>query len=116
MPVRRPVYIETSVWSAVIDRRIQGRQELTRRFLRAVSRRRRLLVSDLALAEIEEHPRPDLRKGINRYIRKARPKVLGPSMAVARATEVLMEMGAWGTRVVADVTQLGYALVALPSS
>lgn len=96
MPVRRPIYIETSVWSAVIDRRIPGRQESTRRFLRLFGRRRRLLVSDLALAELEVHPRLEIRKGIGRYLLKMRPKVLGPSAAVKRATETLLNLGGWG--------------------
>ncbi len=112
MPVRKPLYIETSVWSAVIDRRIRGRQHLTRRFLRAAGRRRRLLVSDLALAELNAHPRLEIRKGIGRYLRRMRPRVLGPSLAVKRATETLMSLGGWGSRVIADVAQLCYALVA----
>jgi hypothetical protein len=76
-----------------------------------IGRRRSLMVSDLALAELGEHPRKDIRKGIVRYLRRMRPKVLGPSAAVRGATEELLERGGWGKKVIADVTQLGYALI-----
>jgi hypothetical protein len=111
MAPKGPIYIETSVWSAVVDPRIRGRQKLTRRFLRTVGRHRRLLVSDLALEEIRNHPRAELRTSIFRFLRKLRPKVLGPTGEIRRTTEELLRLGGWGPKLVADVTQLGYALI-----
>ena len=111
MASRPSLYIETSAWSAVVDPRIPGRQKITRTFFKKIKRRYRLQVSDLALEEIREHPRPDLRRRILRYLWRRRPKVLGPNARVREATRELMSMGRWGPRVLVDVTQVGYALV-----
>lgn len=111
MPGESPVYIEISGWSAVLDPRIPGGQQMTRQFLRAVARRRRLLVSDQAVAELRAHPLVGIRRAIHRFLRRLRPKVLGPTGVIRQVTEDLMLQGGWSLKAVADVTQVAYAVV-----
>ena len=112
MASRPTLYVETSAWSALVDPRNPGRQRVTRTFLRIVAKRYRFLVSDLALRELRVHPKADVRRKIQRQLRRRRPKVLGPNARVRRATDELMALGGWSARALADVTQMGYAPVA----
>jgi hypothetical protein len=111
MKRRYRIYLETSFWDRLGDRENLEMRRMTYRFLNRACRGHHILVSPVACHEIEETPDPQERTIIQRQLQAARAEVVGENARARRIARQLLEAGAFGERMLADLLHVSYAIL-----
>lgn len=108
IPLR--LYVETSVWSRVVDRRDPVRRRATRKFVAWAIPRHFLFSSRLVLFELEHTQDPEMRRQVVRRYRDVRKRDIPTLSAVRDAAWELVRRGCVTENHLADAFHLGYAI------
>ncbi len=103
------LYLESSFWMRLEDKRDHLRRTLSYDFLNSSSYRHEILLSGLVLDEIAEGPAGERRK-LRRQIERVRARVLPGAAWAGRFAEELMSLGPFGQSRVDDLKHVGYAV------
>lgn len=111
MKHRYLLYLETSFWKRLGDPVNPQPRRTSCRFLNQSCRHHDILISPLVLEELDLTPDPDERRQIDRRLRNAyRIMVSDKRRAAAIAAQLALE-GGFGSKMVADLTHVGYAVL-----
>lgn len=106
------LYLEASYWDGLGDPAHPKARSVSYRFFQAILDRHEIWISPLVLAEVDATPEPAERRVIRRRIRRAHPELVsGRGRAESIANE-LREEWAFSTSVLADLTHVGYSILA----
>jgi predicted nucleic acid-binding protein len=104
-------YVETSVWSRVVDRADPIRRRATRAFLEWARPRHFLLTSRVVLVELRETRDRALRHQTVRKFQEVRARNVSWTLSVDQIAWDLVELGCVSENDLADALHLAYALI-----
>jgi predicted nucleic acid-binding protein len=108
--MRARAYLESSVWNRIVDRVDPDRRRLTRSFLRLGRRKLRWFASAAVNAELNRTPEPEVRRSLQRQVRKHRPRAVTMSTRAGRIFEDLIARGIGTPARAADMLHLALAI------
>lgn len=107
---RYRLYLESSFWRRLGDPDHPETRRVSYRFLRAIERRHRILVSRLLTQEIGNTPDLIERRSIIRRMEKVRPRRLTMTPETLDLRDEILREGGWTNRRFADALHIAYTL------
>lgn len=105
------LYLDTSFWNRLADRQNFRMRRDSYHFLNRSCARHVILVSPLVNCEVAATPDSEERRIIERLLRRQRPERLAYHHRIGAIAHALLEEGGWGSRMLVDLTHVGYAIV-----
>ncbi len=107
----RVLYLETSIWSRLVEVPVSPRRRITEQFVDQVARHHRIVISDMVDVELAAIPDVTLRTAAQDRLWAMRPRVARFRAEAERVALDLLRMGRWSPRRFADLMHVAYTVL-----
>ncbi len=107
----RSLYLDSSLWSRLVEPPVAMKRRVTQAFVRAARRRFRLLVSPLVVEELSRTKDDTLRAALLATLGTVGPEIVEYGTSPEEMGRELLSAGRWRESRLADTTHIAYTLL-----